>query len=329
MLTVYVYIAENHPDCNAVIEHLRSLENEIEHRIVVLNIEKERLLTERFGSSIPVVQIGPYQLSGKITLQDLRIALMAAHDRQTQKENLEPEIKSKKWNFSFLDDLTVWMTRHLFALLNAILFLFLFGAFLPPFLYKAGLPGPANVIYAIYRPFCHQLAYRSYFLFGEQPIYPRALAGIEGYRTYEEAISQDLDNAYNFIGNEALGYKIALCQRDIPIFSSMLLYGILFVASGKRFRRIHPIFIVIILIPILLDGLSQIPGVVGGDIPDWMPIRESTPLLRAITGFIFGFGFAAYLFPFIEESLQYTRIALDKKAAQASLIKDNNEFSSK
>lgn len=329
MLTVFVYVAENHPDCIQVIEFLHQLESEIDHRVVVLNIEKEKLLQERFGTSIPVIQIGPYQLSKKIALQDLRVALMAARDRQTQNEKLATKKKGNKWAFSFMDSLTVWMTRHFFALINAILILFLFGAFLPPLLYKAGLPGPANVIYAIYRPFCHQLAYRSYFLFGEQPIYPRALAGIAGYTTYEEAINPDLDIAYYFSGNEVLGYKTALCQRDIAIFSSMLLYSILFVATGKRFRRIHPVFIVIILLPILLDGLSQIPGAVDGEIPDWLPIRESTPLLRTITGFIFGFGIAAFLFPFIEESLQYTRIALDKKVARASIIKETNEFPSK
>ena len=47
---------------------------------------------------------------------------------------------------------------------------------LAPVLMNAGLTGPANLLYRAYSPMCHQLASRSFFLFGEQPAYPRAVS---------------------------------------------------------------------------------------------------------------------------------------------------------
>ena len=40
--------------------------------------------------------------------------------------------------------------------------------------------GAANVVYKMYSPLCHQWAFRSFFLFGEQAYYPHAAAGIPG-----------------------------------------------------------------------------------------------------------------------------------------------------
>ncbi|PJF38116.1 MAG: hypothetical protein CUN55_18645, partial [Phototrophicales bacterium] len=51
--------------------------------------------------------------------------------------------------------------------------------FVAPTLMKLGLEGPARVIYTIYSPFCHQFAFRSFFLYGEQPVYPRANTGMD------------------------------------------------------------------------------------------------------------------------------------------------------
>lgn len=43
-----------------------------------------------------------------------------------------------------------------------------------PTLMRLGLEGPAQVIYTLYRPMCHQFAFRTFFLYGEQPVYPLA-----------------------------------------------------------------------------------------------------------------------------------------------------------
>lgn len=43
-----------------------------------------------------------------------------------------------------------------------------------PTFMRLGLEGPAGVIYTMYRPMCHQFAFRTFFLYGEQPVYPLA-----------------------------------------------------------------------------------------------------------------------------------------------------------
>ena len=54
---------------------------------------------------------------------------------------------------------------------------------------KAGWHGPADVIYTLYSPFCHQFAFRSIFIFGEQPFYPRGAAD-SAYTPFEEYAAQ-------------------------------------------------------------------------------------------------------------------------------------------
>jgi hypothetical protein len=44
--------------------------------------------------------------------------------------------------------------------------------------------------------------------------------------------------------------------------------------------------------------------------PAWLPIRESTPLLRTITGLLFGVSTAWFLFPYVADSMKETRTIL-------------------
>jgi len=44
-----------------------------------------------------------------------------------------------------------------------------------------------------------------------------------------------------------------------------------------------------------------------------LPYRESTPFLRLLTGFLFGFGTAWFGLPYVEESMRETLGLMDKK----------------
>ena len=48
----------------------------------------------------------------------------------------------------------------------------------PVMMMQPGLRTPGRLIYALYSPFCHQFAFRSFFIGGEQPTWPRELAGL-------------------------------------------------------------------------------------------------------------------------------------------------------
>jgi len=159
---------------------------------------------------------------------------------------------------------------------------------------------------------------------GEQAFYPRSAAGIEDVLTYEEISNQTVINireAQKFKGNEFTGFKVALCQRDIAIYASMLIFGLFFVLTGRKIKSIKwYVWVAIALVPIGLDGVSQLPGL-ANSLPDWLPVRESNPLLRTITGSLFGFFTAWYLFPLIEESMLETRTIITEKINYVKSLK--------
>jgi uncharacterized membrane protein len=118
-----------------------------------------------------------------------------------------------------------------------------------------------------------------------------------------------------FVGNPVVGYKVAICERDVAIYLSMLLFGLVYSATGRRLRSIPwYLWVIIGMGPIGLDGFSQFPALISG-LPAWLPVRESTPLLRTLTGGLFGWMTAWYLFPLLEASARDTRIVLQRKMA--------------
>ena len=162
----------------------------------------------------------------------------------------------------------------------------------------------------------HELAFRSWFLFGEQAAYPRASAQIDGLVTYGEATGnseEDLLTARNFQGNEQLGYKVAFCQRDIAIYIAMFTFGIIFSLTNRKIKGLPFLLWVIVgILPIALDGGSQLLS----QAFTFIPYRESTPLLRTLTGALFGFTTAWFGFPVLEETMNDTRQALSAKKAR-------------
>jgi uncharacterized membrane protein len=58
------------------------------------------------------------------------------------------------------------------------------------------------------------------------------------------------------------------------------------------------------LVPIGIDGVSQL---LSQPPFNFFPYRESTPYLRILTGFLFGFTTAWFGYPLLEESMADTR----------------------
>ncbi|HEY3340875.1 MAG TPA: DUF2085 domain-containing protein [Anaerolineae bacterium] len=199
-----------------------------------------------------------------------------------------------------------WFTQHWLALSVGILLAYGLLPFGAPVLMKAGLTGPAQWIYQPYKLVCHTYAFRSFFLFGQQAVYPRG----NGDGEFERATGipdtpTGLLQARDFQGNPQLGYKVALCQRDLAIYLALAVNGIAFAFVRQRARPLPWIlFILIGIVPIGLDGFSQL-------FSQWpfqiLPFRESTWYLRVITGSLFGFGVAWLVFPLIEETIRGMR----------------------
>lgn len=91
--------------------------------------------------------------------------------------------------------------------------------FVAPTLMKLGATGPARVIYTLYSPFCHQFAFRSFFLWGEQGFYPRSIvpSDLTPFETYvgnspefQEALSRYLPPGTPITGDAIFTYSPAL-----------------------------------------------------------------------------------------------------------------------
>ncbi|HEX7103798.1 MAG TPA: DUF2085 domain-containing protein [Nitrolancea sp.] len=83
-----------------------------------------------------------------------------------------------------------------------------------------------------------------------------------------------------------LGYKMAYCERCFAIYGATLLLGLVYGASRRSMRPATILEVVVLNIPMALDGFTQLFG--------W---RESTWELRVITGSLFALAVAWFVFP--------------------------------
>jgi uncharacterized membrane protein len=181
-----------------------------------------------------------------------------------------------------------WIVRHWLAILNILFLVYVGLPILAPVLMEVGEEVPAKVIYTIYRPACNQLPERSFFLFGESPVYSREELPANGVA--------DSDNVFvrrNYIGDEEYGYKVAICERHVAIYGSMFLMGLLFALIRGHLPRLKAKWLLVFALPMILDGGTQLVG-----------LRSSTWQLRLFTGALFGVGLVWFAYPYIEESIK-------------------------
>ena len=327
MISVTLYSRDGCKLCEEAEADLKALQDVIPHRLTVIDIDSEQSFRDLYDLEIPVVEAGPFKLKAPFTRQELQMTLGAAADRRAQLEKINDKVfqlnTSGSQAVSSSDRFSYWISKHYLAIFNLFLVLYVGIPFLAPVLKKVGWNGPAEVVYKIYSPLCHQWAFRSFFLFGEQPYYPHAAAKVPGILTFEQVSGiTDLNDpsrlgARAFQGDPTLGYKVAFCERDVAIWGAMALFGLVFAVTRRRIPKIHWIvWILVGLIPIGLDGFSQLfSQIPSAFIQSFLPYRESTPFLRTLTGFIFGFMTAWFMFPLIEETMVDTRRMLSKKFA--------------
>lgn len=185
----------------------------------------------------------------------------------------------------FLDKLVFSLAKHWLLLVNLVIAVYSGLPLLAPVLMALGYTWPARIIYTVYKQLCHQLPQRSFFLFGPQLSY--------SLETLQELLGPEMfaDNslARTFIGNPALGYKMAYCQRDTAMYTSMLLTGMIFGLVRRRLRPLPFALYLIFLSPWAVDGLAQLLG-----------FYESTWQLRTITGSLFGLATVWFAYPRLE-----------------------------
>ena len=195
----------------------------------------------------------------------------------------------------FVDKAIFKLAKHWLVLANLFWGLYVGLPFLAPVLMDAGMTVPAKAIYTIYRPACHQRPERSYFYGGPQAIY-----------SIEELAAAGLDtNPFaREIGNEQLGWKVAFCERDVAIYGSIFLMGLVYALFRKRLRarRMRVLHFALFLVPMAIDGVLQL-----------FSFYESTWLMRSLTGAIFGIGAVLFAYPYVDEGFADVRRTINSK----------------
>jgi uncharacterized membrane protein len=215
-----------------------------------------------------------------------------------------------------VDRAVLAFARRWLLVFNLFILAYVGLPFLAPVLMHGGFTGAAKLIYTVYGPLCHQLGYRSWYLYGEQADYPRA-----EFQARTGIDPNDLWAARGFLGDAQMGYKVAFCQRDVAIYGGLLLAGLLYGLPFVR-GRVRPLhwlgWAAIGLVPIGLDGFSQLFSQYPySALPlfNLLPVRESTPFLRTLTGGLFGLANAWLAYPYVEESMRELRQSLEAKLA--------------
>jgi uncharacterized membrane protein len=152
-----------------------------------------------------------------------------------------------------------------------------------------GHTSAARLLYTAFQPLCHQLPERSFFLFGPQ----------FSYKLGELERLMGPDVPLRYIGDAAVGYKMAVCQRDMATFVAMFLAGLAFVPLRGRPKPLQLRAFALFAMPMAIDGLGQLLGL-------W----ESTWWSRVVTGMLFGVACVWLAFPYVESGMTDVRRAL-------------------
>ena len=190
-----------------------------------------------------------------------------------------------------------------------------------------------NAIYDLYATQCHQMAQRSFFLFGAQPMYdleefPLTLTGKS---------LQDMLTLRSFRGNEVFGWKVAWSDRMVYMYSSLWVVTIAcwFLSRYRPWKPIRIWVFILLLVPMVVDGgthlLSDGSGLSAGFRYDnvWLAaltnnvfaesfykgdaLGSFNSLMRLITGALFAVATAGLTFPFLHRELKRNESALAAK----------------
>ena len=198
----------------------------------------------------------------------------------------------------FLDRQVYRLTKHWLAVFNLLTGLYVLLPVLAPVLMVSGVPQVARIIYLVYRPACHQLPERSFYLFGPKPSYTLdELWALGMVSETDGPLARQ-----RFVGAIQVGYKMALCQRDMALYGALFLGGLIFGLVRKHLRPLSLIGYAICILPMVIDGGTQL-----------IMLRESNPVLRVLTGALLGLASVWLLYPRLEEAFLEVRLQANER----------------
>ena len=146
-----------------------------------------------------------------------------------------------------------FLINHWATMITYVLGILVFAAFSVPFLSYFGLDGISKQIFFALHMVCAQIPSHSFYIFGHQ---------------------------------------LGMCARNFSIYASMFIGSLIFVLSNKRIPGIPWWVWILMILPMALDGTTQMFG-----------LRESTWELRVLTGTLFGLGNVWFALPLIQKTI--------------------------
>jgi len=234
-----------------------------------------------------------------------------------------------------LDRVVLRLSRDWLLVFSLLFGLFVGLPWLAPALMKLGWTGAGDAIYLLYATQCHQLPQRSFFMFG-----PKAMYSLAEIQTVWQATDNPLI-LRQFVGNAALGWKVAWSDRMTSMWTSVFLAGLMFSPLRTRIQPLPLWAFALFIAPMALDGgthlVSDLAGIGQGfrDSNLWLAILTNNAFpptfyagdalgsfnswMRLATGAVFGTGVVWLVFPYLEAAFADVVGQIEDKFRRAGL----------
>ena len=201
--------------------------------------------------------------------------------------------------------------------------------FLAPIFMKLGWEIPARAIHAFYSLLCHQMAQRSFFLFGTKGMY--SLNEIQAVSPH----NFDILILRRFTGTPELGWKVAWSDRMGSMYTSILFFAWIWYPLRRRVKLLPLWGFFLFILPMGVDGIthfiSDFAGIGQGFryTNEWLAVLTNNIFaptfyagdaigsfnfwMRLLSGSLFDFGVVWFAFPYLEEATTDTVCALKSK----------------
>lgn len=235
----------------------------------------------------------------------------------------------------------LWFFDHWGLVFTVLLGVFNLLPFLAPVFMRLNWTAPANLIYTLYSPLCHQMAQRSFFLFGAQPMYNIADLPV----TLPGTKLGDMAALRAFVGSADFGWKVAWSDRMVYMFGALWLAGMVF-SWLRRNRVVKPLSLVgfaVLVLPMLVDGgthlLSDMAGgltggfryenqwlaaLTGNLLPSWFYVGDAfgsfNSWMRLLSGLTFGVATVWLAYPYLDDAMLDSAGVLRGKLMRARAI---------
>jgi hypothetical protein len=197
------------------------------------------------------------------------------------------------------------LSKYISEIVFIFLIIYLLVSIFAAIALKLGWDDIGDTIHKIYRIFCHQRIERSPLLFGSDPqiFYTseelKALGAIPEYNPHVPVIFSNEVFGYPYTGNANVGFKTALCIRDLALYVGMIALGSFYFARiyiKDTLTKFNWRIAVILMMPMVLDvGIQIIAQVFSWDFISDEYIGSISK--RIVTGLLFGIGFGMIVFP--------------------------------